>query len=55
MPIEEIQESGSLRLCETVRRANPLVGSITNTVTINLVAHAQLARQEFGGYGLSAR
>lgn len=28
---------------ETVRRTNPLVGSITNTVTINLVANAQLA------------
>jgi len=28
---------------ETVRRMNPLVGSITNTVTINFVANAQLA------------
>jgi len=27
----------------TVRNTNPLAGSITNTVTINLVANAQLA------------
>jgi hydroxyethylthiazole kinase len=28
---------------ETVKRTNPMAGSITNTVTINLVANAQLA------------
>jgi hydroxyethylthiazole kinase len=28
---------------DTVRRTNPMAGSITNTVTINLVANAQLA------------
>lgn len=28
---------------ETVRRTNPMAGSITNTVTINFVANAQLA------------
>lgn len=28
---------------ETVKRTNPMVGSITNTVTINFVANAQLA------------
>jgi hydroxyethylthiazole kinase len=28
---------------ETVRRMNPMIGSITNTVTINFVANAQLA------------
>lgn len=28
---------------EAVKRTNPLIGSITNTVTINLVANAQLA------------
>ncbi len=39
---EEIQEQmmGAVR---TVRETNPMVGSITNTVTINLVANAQLA------------
>lgn len=32
-----------IQAVETVRRTNPMVGSITNTVTINFVANAQLA------------
>ncbi|MBI0582717.1 MAG: hydroxyethylthiazole kinase [Methanomassiliicoccus sp.] len=32
-----------VRTVDTVRRTNPMVGSITNTVTINFVANAQLA------------
>lgn len=32
-----------IRTVETVRRTNPMAGSITNTVTINFVANAQLA------------
>lgn len=32
-----------IQAVETVKRTNPLAGSITNTVTINLVANAQLA------------
>jgi hydroxyethylthiazole kinase len=32
-----------IQAVETVRRTNPLAGSITNTVTINFVANAQLA------------
>lgn len=32
-----------IQTVETVRRTNPMAGSITNTVTINLVANAQLA------------
>lgn len=39
---QEIQ-SRILQAVETVRRTNPMAGSITNTVTINLVANAQLA------------
>lgn len=39
---QEIQ-SKILQAVETVRRTNPMAGSITNTVTINLVANAQLA------------
>lgn len=35
--------SGIIRAVETVKRTNPLAGSITNTVTINFVANAQLA------------
>ncbi len=42
MTKEKIQKQIT-QAVETVRRANPLVGSITNTVTINLVANAQLA------------
>ncbi|MBD8028375.1 hydroxyethylthiazole kinase [Ureibacillus sp. Re31] len=38
----EIQ-SKMMQAVETVRRTNPMAGSITNTVTINLVANAQLA------------
>jgi len=32
-----------IQAVETVRRTNPIAGSITNTVTINFVANAQLA------------
>lgn len=32
-----------IQAVETVRRTNPMAGSITNTVTINFVANAQLA------------
>ena len=32
-----------MQAVETVRRTNPMAGSITNTVTINFVANAQLA------------
>lgn len=32
-----------IKAVETVKRTNPMAGSITNTVTINLVANAQLA------------
>lgn len=39
---EEIQAQ-IVRAAETVRRTNPMAGSITNTVTINFVANAQLA------------
>lgn len=39
---QEIQ-SKILKAVETVRQTNPMAGSITNTVTINLVANAQLA------------
>ena len=39
---EEIQNQ-IIQAVETVRRTNPMAGSITNTVTINFVANAQLA------------
>lgn len=39
---EEIQNQ-VIRTVETVRRTNPIAGSVTNTVTINFVANAQLA------------
>lgn len=42
MTKEEIQNQ-IVQAVDAVKRANPLVGSITNTVTINLVANAQLA------------
>ena len=42
MTKEEIQNQ-IIQAVETVRRTNPMVGSITNTVTINFVANAQLA------------
>ena len=42
MTKEEIQNR-IIQAVETVRRTNPMVGSITNTVTINFVANAQLA------------
>jgi len=38
----EIQEQ-MVRAVESVKRTNPMAGSITNSVTINLVANAQLA------------
>lgn len=39
---QEIQ-SKIMQAVETVKRTNPMAGSITNSVTINLVANAQLA------------
>ena len=42
MTKKEIQEE-IRQAVETVRRTNPMAGSITNTVTINFVANAQLA------------
>lgn len=39
---EDIQNQ-MIQAVETVRRTNPMAGSITNTVTINFVANAQLA------------
>lgn len=39
---EEIQDL-MIQAVDTVRRTNPMAGSITNTVTINFVANAQLA------------
>ena len=39
---EEIKEQ-MIRAVEAVKRTNPLAGSITNTVTINMVANAQIA------------
>ena len=39
---EDIQNR-MIQTVETVRKTNPMAGSITNTVTINLVANAQLA------------
>lgn len=39
---EDIQNQ-VIQAVETVKRANPMAGSITNTVTINFVANAQLA------------
>ncbi len=39
---EEIQNQ-MIQAVETVRQTNPMAGSITNTVTINFVANAQLA------------
>ena len=42
MTKKEIQNQ-IIQAVETVRRTNPMAGSITNMVTINLVANAQLA------------
>ena len=39
---ENIQKQ-IIQVVETVKRTNPMAGSITNTVTINFVANAQLA------------
>lgn len=39
---EDLQKQ-IIRAAETVRRTNPMAGSITNSVTINFVANAQLA------------
>lgn len=39
---QEIQNE-IIQAVETVKKANPMAGSITNTVTINFVANAQLA------------
>src|SRR5674476_345360 len=39
---EDVQNR-MIQAVETVRRTNPMAGSITNSVTINFVANAQLA------------
>ncbi len=36
-------QTGIIHAAETVRQTNPMAGSVTNTVTINFVANAQLA------------
>ncbi|MFU0828441.1 MAG: hypothetical protein ACFWTJ_13105 [Lachnoclostridium sp.] len=43
MTNKESVKSHIIQAVETVKKTNPMVGSITNTVTINLVANAQLA------------
>ena len=40
---KELIENQIAQAVETVKKTNPMVGSITNSVTINLVANAQLA------------
>ena len=42
MSKEDIQKQ-IIEAVDTVKRTNPMAGSVTNTVTINLVANAQLA------------
>lgn len=39
---EQIQEQVA-QVVHTVKRTNPMAGSITNSVTINFIANAQLA------------
>ncbi|HZK71204.1 MAG TPA: hydroxyethylthiazole kinase, partial [Clostridia bacterium] len=39
---EDVQNR-MIQAVQTVRRTNPMAGSITNSVTINFVANAQLA------------
>ena len=54
--IEQKQLEASIaKAAADVRANNPLAGSITNTVTIDFVANAQLARRRLGCHGLSAR
>lgn len=43
MAIKQETQSKIIQAVETVKRTNPMAGSITNSVTINLVANAQLA------------
>ncbi|WP_320044641.1 hydroxyethylthiazole kinase [uncultured Desulfobacter sp.] len=40
--IKDLQ-AGIIHAVETVKQTNPMAGSVTNTVTINFVANAQLA------------
>ncbi|MEK4627069.1 MAG: hydroxyethylthiazole kinase [Solibacillus sp.] len=43
MAVKQETQSKIIQAVETVKRTNPMAGSITNSVTINLVANAQLA------------
>ena len=43
MSLKKDLQAGILHAVETVRQTNPMAGSVTNTVTINFVANAQLA------------
>lgn len=43
MSLQKDIRTGIIRAVETVRQTNPMAGSVTNTVTINFVANAQLA------------
>ncbi|WP_462271503.1 hydroxyethylthiazole kinase [Desulfobacter sp.] len=43
MSLKKDIQAGIIHAVETVRQINPMAGSVTNTVTINFVANAQLA------------
>nr|WP_319395594.1 hydroxyethylthiazole kinase [uncultured Desulfobacter sp.] len=43
MSLKKDIQAGIIRAVETVKQTNPMAGSVTNTVTINFVANAQLA------------
>ncbi len=43
MSLKKDLQTGILHAVETVKQTNPMAGSVTNTVTINFVANAQLA------------
>jgi hydroxyethylthiazole kinase len=43
MSLKKDIQAGIIHAVETVRQTNPMAGSVTNTVTINFVANAQLA------------
>ena len=43
MAIKQEIQSAMMQAVETVKQTNPMAGAITNTVTINFVANAQLA------------
>ncbi|WP_242637517.1 hydroxyethylthiazole kinase [Desulfobacter hydrogenophilus] len=43
MSLKKDVQAGIIHAVETVRKTNPMAGYLTNTVTINFVANAQLA------------